>query len=61
MGDQMEKNEMGRACRTYGERWGVYRVLVEKTEGKGLLWRPRRRWDGNIKMDFQEIGGGSMD
>jgi hypothetical protein len=28
----MEKNEMGRACRTYGERWGVYRVLVEKTE-----------------------------
>jgi len=52
---------MGRACRTYGGTWSVYRVLVEKTEGKRLLGRSRRRWEGNIKMDFLEIGGGSMD
>jgi len=30
------------------ERRGVYRVLVGKPEGKRLLGRPRRRWEGNI-------------
>ena len=33
------------------ERKGVYRVLVGKPEGKRPLGRPRRRWEGNIKMD----------
>ena len=32
----------------------AYRVLVGKTEGKRHLGRPRRRWEDNIKMDFQE-------
>jgi len=36
-----------------GERRGVYRVLVGKPEGKRLLGRPRRRWEGDIKMDLQ--------
>jgi len=35
----------------------VYRVLVGKPEGKRPLGRPRRRWEDNIKMDFQEVGG----
>jgi len=39
-----------------GERRSVYRVLVGKSEGKRLLARPRRRWEDNIKMDFQEMG-----
>ena len=39
-----------------GEKRGVYRVLVGKTEGKRPLGRPRRRWEGNIKMDLQEVG-----
>jgi len=43
------------------ERRGVYRVLVEKPEGKRPLGRPRRRWEDNIKMDLQEVGCGSMD
>jgi hypothetical protein len=30
--------------------------LVGKPEGKGLLRRPRRRWEENIKMDLGEIG-----
>jgi hypothetical protein len=38
------------------ERRGVYRVLVEGTEGKRPLGRPRRRWEDNIKMDLREIG-----
>jgi len=37
-----------------GERRGVYRVLVEKPEGK----KPRRRWEDNIKIDLQEVGCG---
>ena len=53
---QIEKNEMGGACSAYGERRGVYRVLVEKSEGKKQFIRPRRRWEDNIKMDFQEVG-----
>jgi hypothetical protein len=59
--DKIEKNEMGRACSAYGERRGVYRVLVGKTERKRQLWRPRRRWEDNIKMDLQEVGCGVMD
>jgi hypothetical protein len=31
---------------------------VGKPEGKWPLGRPRRRWDDNIKMDLQEVGGG---
>jgi len=44
-----------------GERRGVYRILVGKPEGKRRLWRPRRRWEDNIKMDLQEVGCGGMD
>ena len=44
-----------------GERRGVYRVLVGKLEGKRPLWRPRCRWEDNIKMDFQEVGCGGLD
>jgi hypothetical protein len=39
-----------------GERRGVYRVLVEKTEGKRSLGRPRRRCEDNNNMDLQEVG-----
>jgi hypothetical protein len=44
-----------------GEDRGVHRVLVGKPEGKRPLGRPRRRWKDNIKMDFQEVGGGRGD
>jgi len=52
----MEKNEMGGACDAYGGR-GVHRVLVGKPEGKRPIGRPRHRWEDNIKMDLQEVGG----
>ena len=41
-----------------GEGSSVYRVLVGKPEGKRPLERPRLRWEDNIKMDLQEVGGG---
>jgi len=44
-----------------GEDRGVYRVLVEKPEGKRSLGRPRRRWVDNIRTDLQEVGCGYMD
>ena len=44
-----------------GEKRGLYRVLVEKPEGKTPLGRPGRRWEDNIKMHLQEMGCGGMD
>ena len=35
-----------------------------KPKGKRSLGRPRRRWEDNIKVDLQEVGGdrgGSME
>jgi hypothetical protein len=46
---------MGGTCSTYGERRGIYRVLVVKPENKGLFGRPRLRWENNIKTDLQEV------
>jgi len=40
-----------------GEGRGVHRVLVGKPEGRRPLGRPRRKWEDNIKMDLQEVGG----
>jgi len=36
-------------------------VLVGKSEVKKPLRRPRCRWEGNIKMDLQEVGFEGMD
>jgi hypothetical protein len=44
-----------------GEDRSVHRVLVGRPEGKRPLGRPRRRWENNIKMDLQEVGGGLED
>ena len=46
------------ACMREGR--GVYRFLVGKPEGKRPLVRPRRRWEDNIRVDFQEVGCGGM-
>ena len=44
-----------------GEDRVVYRMLVGKPEGRRPLGRPGRRWEDNIKMDLQEVGGGCGD
>jgi hypothetical protein len=47
---------MGGAYSAFEEGRGVYRILVGNPEGKRPLGRSRRRWEDNIKMDFQEVG-----
>jgi len=42
------------AFSTYGERRGVYGILVGKREGKRPFGRPRRRWEANIKCIFRK-------
>jgi hypothetical protein len=37
-----------------GERIAVYRVLVQRREGKRPLERPMDRWEDNIKINLQE-------
>jgi len=44
-----------------GEGRDVHRVLVGKPEGKRPLGRQRRRWENNIKMNLQEVGGSCGD
>jgi hypothetical protein len=44
-----------------GKGRGVHRLLVGKPEGKRPLGRPKRRWEDNIKMDLQEVGGSCGD
>jgi len=44
-----------------GEGRRVHRVLVGEPEGKKPLGRPRPRWEDNIKMDLQEVGGSRGD
>jgi hypothetical protein len=51
-GNQIEKNEMGGAYSTYGEKRTAYRILVGRPEGRRPLGRPRCRWEVNIKMDL---------
>ena len=50
----------GHVARMREER-GMHRVLMGKHEGERPLGRPRRRWENNIKMDLQEVGGGHGD
>jgi hypothetical protein len=52
---------MGRACSSSGEGKGVYRVVMGKHERKRPLGRPRRRWEDDTKIDFQEVGCGGTD
>jgi hypothetical protein len=44
-----------------GEDIKVYKLLVGKPEGKRQLGRPRRRWEGGIRMDIGEIDLGVVD
>jgi len=44
-----------------GDRTGANRVLVGRPGGKRSFGRPSHRWEGNIKVDLQDVGWGGMD
>jgi hypothetical protein len=46
------------AC--FGERRGVYSVVVGKHKGKRPLGRPMHRWEDNIKIDLRDGGISGM-
>jgi hypothetical protein len=52
---------MGGTCRLDEKGRSVNMVLMQKSEGKIPLGRPRRRWEDNIKADLQEIECRGMD
>jgi hypothetical protein len=54
-GDQLRKTEMGGARSTYAvKKRCLQGFLVGKHDGKKPLGRPRRKWEDNIKMDFEK-------
>jgi len=57
--DQIEKNEIGRACGMGEDRIDAYRVLVWRPDGKRPLGGPR--WKYNIKMDRKKVGWEALD
>ena len=34
----------------------AFKKLTETSTGRRRLWRPRRRWEDNIRMELKEIG-----
>ena len=54
LGDQVEKNEMGRTRSTYGGEMCI-QDFGGQTCGKPI-GRPRGRCKDNSKMDLQEVG-----
>jgi hypothetical protein len=52
---------MGGACGVYGGGDRCAQGSLGEPEGKRPLGRPRLRWENNIKMDLQEVGGGCGD
>ena len=38
------------------ESRSAFKILTGKPTGKRHLGRPRRRWEGNIRMDLEERG-----
>jgi len=52
---------MGGACGTYGGEEQCVQDLLGKPEVKRLFGRPRRRWEGNTKLDIETMGWESVD
>jgi hypothetical protein len=59
--DQIKKNEKNGACGIYGDKRGVFRILVVKREKWRPLGRHRRTLGDNIKIDLQKVECGDMD
>jgi hypothetical protein len=52
---------MGRTCGAYGGGKRGAQGVGGETSGKEAVGETRRRWEDNIKMDVEEVGGGRGD
>jgi hypothetical protein len=53
-------DEFGTACgRCERQEKYIYKVLIGIREEKITFGIPRRRWESNINMNFEEMGWGS--
>jgi len=52
---QIQNNEMGGDCGTYGGQERCIQHFGGETEGSRPLGRPRRLWEDNTKMDVKEV------
>jgi len=41
--------------------WDAYKILIGKPELKRPFWKPRLRYDDNIKINLREIGREGVD
>ena len=46
---------------THKERWIYIYIYIQSHKTDISVGRPRCRWEDNIKMDLQEVGGGCED
>jgi hypothetical protein len=47
-------------CRMQKVR-NAYKILIARSEEKRPLWRPKRRWEDNMKMSTKKTGWKSVD
>ena len=38
------------------EGWSAFNILTGKPTGNRTLWRPRRRWEDNVRIELKETG-----
>jgi hypothetical protein len=57
----MKKNETEDMWHEWARKERCKQGFCWETRGKKPFGRPRRRWEGNIKMDLQDVGWGGMD
>ena len=57
-GGKIEKNVVGGACGEHGGGERCAQGSSGETRGKDPSGRPRSRWEDNIKIYIQEVGGG---
>jgi hypothetical protein len=44
-----------------GEMRNAHNILVGKPDGSRPLWRPRCKWENDIKLDIKETGYDGVD
>jgi hypothetical protein len=58
-GDKTKKNDIGRACSTYGREERCIQVLAAKPGVNRPVGRPRRRWEDSSKLAFLGVEWGT--